>query len=147
MLTVTHAAPPSDVYIYAQMSWSVTDYMDATLASFFEFNKEAPRYMIDQINNSSLTLPNTTLHYVVEDHGDDAIRSIQMLDSFLASAIYPVVLVDISSINDDTVVHGASYANAKGLLSGTAVNSDNVFANPKLFPNFIQSVRIFKFFL
>lgn len=138
--SIALATPPTDVYYYTQLSWTVNGKMDVHVADFMEFHKDAPRYAIDAINNSPDILPNTTIHFVVEDHLNDPHYAVKLLDDFVSSAIYPIFMITIDAVHLPVVRHTAFRANSLGLLSGTIINAKNEFADTEVYPDFVRCV-------
>ena len=146
----TDATPPSDVYIYAMMTWTPNSHLDETVANYMSAHKDSAIWPIEQLNNSTDILPNTTLHYVVEEHGNNPITAIRMLNTFLDSATYPVAMIIVEAFDLDVTRRIANIANALDITVGTVIGSRTEFADQRLYSNLLRAVRathIFVFFL
>lgn len=139
------ASPPTDVYYYTQLSWTVNAKQDFHVANYMAFHRDAPRYAIDAINRNPDILPNTTIHYVVEDHLNNPHYAVDLLNDFISSAAYPVVMFYIDALFEPVVQFTAFQANTYGLLAGTVFNAMHEFSNTELYPNFLRCVSGFSF--
>ena len=134
------AAPPSDVYVYSLMSWTANDKLDPTIAWYMVGHKDSPMWAIEFLNNSTDILPNTTIHYVVEDHGSDPVTALRMLNAFLESAIYPVALVLVESVDANVNRVVAKVGNSLDIAVATVVGPDSEYTDQAGYSNLLRGV-------
>ena len=142
-ISFADAAPPSDVYVYSLMAWNENDKQDPAISRYMSAHKDSPMWAIEFLNNSTDILPNTTIHYVVEDHGSDPITAIRMFNAFLESVAYPVVLVLVEAVEDPEVTSTvARLGNAFNIPIATVMSSGSEYTDQSLYSNVLRCVSI-----
>ena len=134
------ATPPSDVYVYSLMTWTENSKVDSTIAYYMSAHKDSPMWAIEFLNNSTDILPNTTIHYVVEDHGSDPIYAARLLNKFLDSAIYPVALILVESVDHDVNRVIAKFGNVLNIPVATVIGPGSEYTDQTLYSNVLRGV-------
>ena len=124
------------------MTWTANEKLDATTAQYMVAHKDSPIWAVEFLNNSTDILPNTTIHYVVEDHHSDPINALRKLDAFLESAIYPVVLILVESITPEISQVVSKVANSLDITVGTVMRPGGEYTDQSVYSNVLRCVCI-----